>query len=114
MKKKNRIVSAGLLLSMLLMTACGGEASGTAKPVDTTQGGAAETAANGKTEEIGESAEEKAPESGVSIKASEKLSESDRPEHVPVYLETVGRGICDGETGVQKVSNKYVELSLDE
>ena len=48
MQKKNRIVLAGLLFFMLAMTACGKEASGTVKPEDTTQGGAAETAANGK------------------------------------------------------------------
>ena len=114
MKKKNRIVLAGLLFFMLAMTACGKEASGTAKPEDTTQGGAAETAANGTTEENGENAAEKVPESGENQAELEKNSASDRPEHVPVYLETVSRGICDGETGVQKVSNKYVELSLDE
>ena len=114
MKKKNRIVSAGLLLLMLMMTACGKEASGTAKPTETAQGGAAETAENGITEENGESAAEKVPESGENQAEQGKHSETDQPEHVPVYLETVSRGIYDGETGVQKVSNKYMELSLDE
>lgn len=109
MKKKNRVMSEGLLFLMLAITACGKNASGTAKPAETEQGGTVETAPNGKTEEIGESA----AKSGESTKASEEISASELPEHVPVYLETVSRGIYDGETGSQKVSNKYVELSLD-
>lgn len=43
----------------------------------------------------------------------EELSVSERPVHVSVYLETVSSGIYDAETGMQKVSNQYVELSLD-
>ena len=108
MLKKNHVsLAAGLSFLILAMTACGENAAETGNTEETVKKETVETPQYGMEEE-------KTPDSGENPAEPENLSEIERSVHVPVYLETVARGIYDGETGVQKVSNRYVELSLDD